>query len=125
MSGSGRVAGKVACITGAASGIGRGAALRLAAEGAIVVGTDLNEDGGAALVAEIEAAGGVAQFIRHDVTSEDDWQAVVAAIRARWGRLDILVNNAGVGFSGGVTDFALDRWRLMIHGGVRARRWAS
>ncbi len=106
---TGRVQGKVACITGAASGIGRGTAILLAAEGATVVATDIQEQRG--LVAEIEAAGGEAIFLQHDVTREEDWVRVIGTIRERFGRLDILVNNAGIGLAGPVTEMSLADWR--------------
>ncbi len=106
---TGRVRGKVACITGAASGIGRGTAMMLAAEGATVVATDIQAERG--LVAEIEAAGGKAIFLGHDVTWEDDWRRVIAEIGRRFGRLDILVNNAGIGLAGPVTEMSLEDWR--------------
>ena len=108
---TGRVEGKITCITGAASGLGRGAALMLAAEGATVVATDVQADKGAAVAAEIEAAGGKAIFIEHDVAQEDAWREIIAAIRARHGRLDVLVNNAGIGLSGPVTEMRLEDWR--------------
>jgi NAD(P)-dependent dehydrogenase (short-subunit alcohol dehydrogenase family) len=92
----GRVEGKVALVTGAASGLGAAAARRLAAEGASVMLTDIAPDAGRAVVDEIEGAGGRAEFSRHDVTSEEDWARVVAATVERFGRLTVLVNNAGV-----------------------------
>lgn len=107
----GRVAGKIALITGAANGIGRAAALTLAREGAIVVATDLQAGAGEALVAEIAAAGGKARFLSHDVTDEDHWIRVIADVRAAEGRLDVLVNNAGIGLSGPVTEMSLADWR--------------
>lgn len=102
-----RVAGKVALVTGGASGIGRGCAQTLAREGAVVVVTDVQDDKGAETVALIVADGGKAEYVRHDVTREDDWVAVVAGIKARHGRLDFLVNNAGIGISGSVFDMTL------------------
>jgi len=111
----GRVEGKIACITGAANGLGRCMALTVAREGAIVVATDLQEDDGASLVSEIEAAGGRAIFLRHDVTCEGDWIAVVGAIRTRFGRLDVLVNNAGIGLPNGpATDIDLADWKRLM-----------
>ncbi|MCG8443851.1 MAG: SDR family oxidoreductase [Caulobacterales bacterium] len=89
----GRVDGKVALITGAASGLGLEDAKLLAREGAKVVLTDVNEAKGAAAAAEIGAG---AQFLRHDVASEDDWRRVVGEVKSRHGGLDVLVNNAGV-----------------------------
>jgi len=89
----GRVDGKVALITGAASGLGRADAQLLAAEGAQVVLTDVNEDAGQAAAAEI---GDAATFLQHDVSDEAAWAQVIGEVKARFGRLDILVNNAGV-----------------------------
>src|SRR5579864_4593636 len=108
---AGRVAGRVALITGAASGIGRGCAERLAAEGAAVILTDVQDGKGAEAVAAIEAAGGKAEYIRHDVTDEAAWAEVVGRIKARHGRLDILVNNAGIGIGGSILDMTLADWR--------------
>ncbi len=104
---AGRVEGKVALITGGASGIGRSCAERLTQEGAIVVVTDLQDDKGAQTVAAITAAGGQASYLHHDVVSEQAWIDVVAAVKAQHGRLDILVNNAGVGISGSVLTMPL------------------
>ncbi len=107
----GRVEGKVAIVTGGASGIGRGCALRLAEEGARVAVTDIQDKAGAAVVAEIEAAGGKALYLRHDVTQESEWIAVIQRVADHFGRLDILVNNAGIGLLGPVTEFSLEDWR--------------
>lgn len=88
-----RLQGKVALITGAAQGMGASHARRFAAEGAKVVLTDLNEERGTALAAEL---GSCAVFLRHDVTNEESWQAVVSAAEARFGNITVLVNNAGI-----------------------------
>jgi len=104
---AGRVEGKVALITGGASGIGRGCAERLAEEGAVVVITDVQDAKGAEVAAAINATGGKAEYLHHDVTSEQAWIDVAAAVKAKHGRLDILVNNAGVGISGSVLDMPL------------------
>src|SRR3569623_642304 len=108
---AGRVQGKVALVTGGASGIGRGCAEKLAAEGAVVVVTDLQDDKGAEVVAAIAKAGGKAEYLRHDVTDEAAWERGVAAVKAAHGRLDILVNNAGIGLGGSVLDMTLADWR--------------
>ena len=105
----GRVAGKVALVTGAASGIGRACAEVLAREGAVVVLTDLQA--GEEVAAGIRAKGGKASFHRHDVTDEARWNAIVAEVAKQHGRLDVLVNNAGIAVAGLVTDLTLDQWR--------------
>ena len=107
----GRVQGKVALVTGGASGIGRGCAETLAAEGAVAVITDVQDDKGAEVVAAIEKAGGKAEYLRHDVTDEAAWEGVIAQVKDRHGRLDILVNNAGIGIGGSILDMTLADWR--------------
>jgi len=92
----GRIQGKVAVITGAASGMGRATAIRFAKEGASVVLTDLNSQGGETAVAECAAAGARAVFQRTDVTSEADIKAAVDRAIKEYGRLDIMFNNAGI-----------------------------
>lgn len=88
----GRLSGKVAIITGAARGQGAAEARLFAAEDAKVVITDISADG-AAIAQEL---GANALFVRHDVASEADWNAVVASAVARFGQVDILVNNAAI-----------------------------
>ncbi|WP_312161918.1 glucose 1-dehydrogenase [Phenylobacterium sp.] len=105
---AGRVEGKVALVTGGASGIGRGCAERLAQEGATIVVTDLQDEKGAQTIAAIQAMGGKAGYLHHDVTSEQAWIDVVAAVKAQHGRLDILVNNAGIGIGGSVLTMTLE-----------------
>jgi len=103
-----RVEGKVCIITGAASGIGREDAMLLAREGAKVVLTDLNEEAGRQVAAEI---GANALFIRHDIASESDWQHVVKTTVEHFGRLDVLVNNAAILALGSIEDTTLELWQ--------------
>jgi len=92
-----RLAGRVAIVTGGASGIGRAMAERFATEGAAVLIADVQHDAGATVAAGIRERGGRAEFTPTDVTREADVQAMIDAAVARFGGLDILVNNAGVG----------------------------
>jgi NAD(P)-dependent dehydrogenase (short-subunit alcohol dehydrogenase family) len=112
-----RFEGKVAIVTGGASGIGRGVAEAFAKEGAkVVVATDSNLKGAEETVAAIEAAGGEATFVKCDVTSEADVEAMVSACVKAYGRLDYACNNAGVGPDGkrfpvvNITDTPVDIW---------------
>ena len=91
-----QLAGKVALITGGASGIGRAAALTFAREGARVVVADVDADGGGHTVALVQQQGGDALFVRCDVTQEADVDALIAAAVSAYGRLDCAFNNAGV-----------------------------
>ncbi|HSZ53969.1 MAG TPA: glucose 1-dehydrogenase [Caulobacteraceae bacterium] len=107
-----KLAGKVAVVTGGASGIGAACAKRLAAEGATIAVTDLQDDKGQQIVAEITGAGGRARYFHHDVTSEEAWVEVMAEVRKAFGRLDVLVNNAGIGLgSPSITTMSLEDFR--------------
>lgn len=90
-----RYAGKVALVTGGASGIGRATVEGLAREGARVAFTDLAEDAGLALQQELAAQGAESMFVRSDATREDEVEALVARVVERWGRLDVGINNVG------------------------------
>jgi NAD(P)-dependent dehydrogenase (short-subunit alcohol dehydrogenase family) len=111
----GRLDGKVAVITGAASGIGRGTALCFAKEGAAVVAADLNSQGGEAVIGEIASAGGRAVFQHTDVSSEPAIKSAVERAVREYGRLDIMFNNAGlVGAVGPIEAVSADDWDRTI-----------
>lgn len=108
-----RVQGKVALITGGASGLGKADAIALIREGARVVVTDVDEAAGEALSKEIGC-----KFLRQDVRSESDWRSVIDQTTAWFGQLDILVNNAGIVIPGDIESATLEQYRLVgaIHG---------
>ncbi len=108
-----RLEGKVAMITGGASGMGRAATERFCREGARVVAVDLNEANGKQLVADLDDAGftGAVRFVRGDVSVEADVAAGVADAVDAFGRLDVVFNNAGVGgVFGPITEIAVEDW---------------
>lgn len=102
-----RLNGKIAIITGAASGLGAACARRFHAEGARLVLTDINGPALQAIADDIDGAA----WIMHDVASEEDWNAAIALVTERFGGLDILVNNAGIGFFKSVETTTLAEWR--------------
>lgn len=104
----GQVDGKVALVTGGASGIGEACALTLAREGARVVITDIDDARGKALTAKI---GGGAIYLNQDVVSEPRWIEVVAEIEKQCGKLDVLVSNAGIGIATPILDMTLEDWQ--------------
>ncbi len=105
---SGRLEGKVAVITGGASGIGAGTTRRFVEEGARVVIADLQEDAGDALAAEL---GDAVRSVRCDVTEEVDLAAAVDHAVAEFGQLDVMFNNAGiVGVVGRIAETPADGW---------------
>ncbi len=106
----GRLNGKIALVTGAGSGIGRGTAIALAAEGAEVVVTDLDEKGGAESCAAIRAEGGRASFRRHDVANEASWLEVLAKSE----ELHVLVNNAGICVASSLAEMSYETWRRQL-----------
>jgi NAD(P)-dependent dehydrogenase (short-subunit alcohol dehydrogenase family) len=108
-----RVADKVVLVTGAGSGIGRAAAKLLAAEGATVIVTDINQPGG---LETVQQAGGRARFLLHDTAQEADWKRIIDDILAREGRLDGLVNNAGIAgpFPSTFESETVEQWQRIL-----------
>ncbi|WP_030166868.1 MULTISPECIES: SDR family NAD(P)-dependent oxidoreductase [Actinomycetes] len=111
---SSKLAGTVAVVTGASSGIGRSTAVELARRGASVVAVARRRDRLDELVAEIEQAGGTALAAAADITVRAEAESVVTATIAQYGRLDVLVNNAGLMILGDVEDSDPDDWDQMI-----------
>jgi 3alpha(or 20beta)-hydroxysteroid dehydrogenase len=107
----GRVAERVALVSGAARGMGAQHVRVLAAEGAAVVIGDILDEEGAALAADI---GERAMFVHLDVTDEDSWSAAVAAAVERFGSLSVLVNNAGIAQSSPIDQYELAQWRTIL-----------
>lgn len=103
--------GKVALVTGAATGIGRACAEALATAGACIIATDIDVDGVQETAARIEAAGGKARALEQDVVSEAAWENIVTDIRAHEGKLNILVNNAGIAIGVPFMEMSLDDWQ--------------
>ena len=106
-----QVEGKVAIVTGGASGIGAACATTLAREGAKVVVTDLDDAGGRGVADRITSAGGEAIFLHQDVSIEESWPDVIEATERRFGRLDVMVANAGIGILCKAVEMSLTDWR--------------
>lgn len=103
-----------AVITGAASGLGRALAVRLARDGWHVAVCDVDESRARESLTLVEQAGGTAQVERLDVTVPGEWEALRDRLRRQWDRIDLLVNNAGVSGAGEVGQFPLDDWRWIL-----------
>src|SRR5262245_57288174 len=114
-----RLAGKVALITGGASGMGQSEAIIFAREGAKVVVGDILEAEGKQVVEKIAGAGGQARFARLDVTREPEWEDAVKAAVSNFGKLDVLVNNAGISGSFDPDTMSTTAWDTIM--GVNAR----
>lgn len=105
-----RLEGRVALITGGASGIGKATAFRFIEEGAKVVISDIQDSLGESVQKELKAKGGDALYLHHDVSNEASWKEVLAKIESQYGGLDILFNNAGIGDTLTIEDTPLDNY---------------
>jgi NAD(P)-dependent dehydrogenase (short-subunit alcohol dehydrogenase family) len=105
---------KHALITGAASGLGRALAVRLARDGWDICVADLNDVAAAESVGLIEKAGGSGFTLHLDVTKAEEWDEALRQLQSRWDRIDLLVNNAGVAGAGLVGSFSLPDWKWVI-----------
>jgi meso-butanediol dehydrogenase / (S,S)-butanediol dehydrogenase / diacetyl reductase len=115
-----KLVGKVAVITGAATGIGKQGALLFAREGARVVVADLDESGGRQTVEEIKAAGGEAIYVKTNIIDSAQVNALMQAAKTAFGRLDILYNNAGVNLYARLTDTSEADWDRVMTANVKS-----
>lgn len=110
----GRLDGKIAIITGGASGIGAATAMKFGSEGATVIVTDIQDDKGQDVAGSITNAGGKAVYMNHDVTDEAAWERVVKDTVDQFGGVHILFNNAGFAVPGSTFDMTLEDWRRQM-----------
>ena len=109
-----RFDGRVAIVTGAASGIGKEIAHRFAAEGGVPIIADLNLEAAEAAAADIRASGGDSMAVAMNVTDEAEVDAAVAQVAAKYGKIDILVSNAGIQIVKPIVEFDFGDWRKML-----------
>ncbi len=109
-----RLEGRVALVTGGASGIGKATSYRLAEEGAKVVLTDVQDEAGELVAKHIRELGGDATYVHHDVSSEREWENVVEQTLAEYAGLDIVFNNAGIGDLGTIEDTTREDYEKTI-----------
>jgi NAD(P)-dependent dehydrogenase (short-subunit alcohol dehydrogenase family) len=119
-----KLTGKVAIVTGAASGIGRASAIAFAREGAKVVVADRNEKAGKETVAAIAAEGHEAHFVQVDVSREADVESMVAETVARWGRINVLFNNAGIVLVKSTEEMTEEDWDRVMAVNVKSAFFA-
>ncbi len=109
-----RLEGRVALVTGGASGIGKATVYRLAEEGAKVLLTDLQDEKGEEIVQHLKELGREASYQHHDVSSEHDWERAVEKAVTEYGALDIVFNNAGIGDLGTIEETTLEGYERTV-----------
>lgn len=109
-----RITGKICLVTGGSSGLGEATVKLLSEEGGTVIISDIDTEKGETLAQSLRDKGADSIFIKHDVTSEDDWQAAFDHIIKTYGRLDVLVNNAGGGTYNDIETLSLKDWKSII-----------
>jgi NAD(P)-dependent dehydrogenase (short-subunit alcohol dehydrogenase family) len=109
-----RLEGRVAVVTGGASGIGKATVYRLAEEGATVLVTDIADEAGELVAKHLGELGYDATYVHHDVTSQADWERVLERALEQYGGLDILFNNAGAGGLGAIEDVSLEDYERNV-----------
>ena len=110
----GRLTGKVALVSGGASGIGAAHARIFATAGAKVIVGDIQDEMGKGVADGVNKSGGEAIFVRLDVSKEEDWANAVKTAVARFGKLTILINNAGIYWPQGIEAETIEKWNKMI-----------
>ncbi|MGY9003547.1 MAG: SDR family oxidoreductase [Rhodospirillales bacterium] len=110
----GRVAGKIALVTGAGSGLGRASAIHLAREGATVIASDLDSETAAETAMQINSERqGAAISAKHDATNEEDWKTVLETTQSKFRGLDVLLNNAGISIGGDIESTEFSEWKKL------------
>jgi NAD(P)-dependent dehydrogenase (short-subunit alcohol dehydrogenase family) len=109
-----RLTGRVALITGGASGIGKATAFRFIEEGAKVIISDIQDELGEGVAKDLVGHGGEATYLHHDVASEPSWQEVIRKIEGKYGVLDILFNNAGIGDTQNLEETSVENYMKTI-----------
>src|SRR5579862_992210 len=121
---SGRLQGQVAIVTGGATGIGRACVVKLLAEGARVLFTDVSAGPGQAALAQLQAPAEQVAFLASDVTEPVQCAAAAAEALRRWGQIDILVGNAGLQSAGTVLETGVQDWKTTLNVNLLGLAWS-